>query len=242
MTDADLVLGRLDPAAFAGGSMTLTTENAQQALIDHVGTPLDMTADDCAYAVSEVVDENMANAARVHAVERGVDIVLGVQPLVDDLDVVHEADEHVRPEGRDLIEIESWKQTVLPAEGGVGVDDDVLLFGGAADDVLERGAAEGMEAAERQVEDAPGPDVGTFGVHHVPHVAKKYFFSLLAGESADIFKIAFFIDADHAGNYYYHSKRPQTTDHRQKTEGLMGAAGCLMLDARLSVLDARCSE
>jgi len=74
VTDADLVLGRLDPAGFAGGSMTLSPEAGLQALNDAIGSPLDMSNEDAAYAVSEVVDENMANAARVHAVERGIDI------------------------------------------------------------------------------------------------------------------------------------------------------------------------
>lgn len=73
VTDADLLLGRLDPEHFAGGSIALTPEPAVTALEQHVGRALGMDATQAAYGISEVVDENMANAARVHAVENGED-------------------------------------------------------------------------------------------------------------------------------------------------------------------------
>lgn len=73
VTDADLVLGRIDATAFAGGSGL--DEGAGAAVLNgQVAEPLEMTEPLAAYAVSEVVDENMANAARVHAVEWGKDI------------------------------------------------------------------------------------------------------------------------------------------------------------------------
>lgn len=74
VTDADLVLGKLDPDNFAGGTITLQAEASRAALMDAVGQPLDMDAVEAAFGVAEVVDENMANAARVHAVENGEDI------------------------------------------------------------------------------------------------------------------------------------------------------------------------
>jgi N-methylhydantoinase A len=73
VTDADLALGRLDPKDFAGGSIVLDPNHADAALVQHVGTRLGMDARAAAFGVSEVVDENMANAARVHAVENGED-------------------------------------------------------------------------------------------------------------------------------------------------------------------------
>ncbi len=73
VTDADLVLGRIDAKAFAGGS-GLDEGAGAAALGGQVAGPLEMTQPLAAYAVSEVVDENMANAARVHAVEWGKDI------------------------------------------------------------------------------------------------------------------------------------------------------------------------
>ena len=74
VTDADVVLGRIDPAEFAGGSIGLDAARAGAALRDAVAEPLDLAGPLAALSVSEMVDENMANAARVHAVEWGKDI------------------------------------------------------------------------------------------------------------------------------------------------------------------------
>ena len=74
VTDADLMLGKLDPDGFAGGSIRLDTEASHAALARVLGDPLDMDAMEAAFGLAEVVDENMANAARVHAVENGEDL------------------------------------------------------------------------------------------------------------------------------------------------------------------------
>ncbi|MCP4764925.1 MAG: hydantoinase/oxoprolinase family protein [Gammaproteobacteria bacterium] len=74
VTDADLILGRLDPNNFAGGSIQLNSESSSAALQASLGSILDMDSETAAYGLSEVVDENMANAARVHAVENGEDL------------------------------------------------------------------------------------------------------------------------------------------------------------------------
>ncbi|WP_375254831.1 hydantoinase/oxoprolinase family protein [Yoonia sp.] len=74
VTDADLVLGKLDPDNFAGGSIRLHPEQSQAALTAHIGDALALDVTEAAFGVAEVVDENMANAARVHAVENGEDL------------------------------------------------------------------------------------------------------------------------------------------------------------------------
>ena len=74
MTDGDVVLGKIEPARFAGGSVKLAPEKAETALVGAVGERLGMTTPLAAFAVAEIVDENMANAARVHAIEWGKDI------------------------------------------------------------------------------------------------------------------------------------------------------------------------
>ncbi|MDG1970763.1 MAG: hydantoinase/oxoprolinase family protein [Paracoccaceae bacterium] len=74
VTDADLVLGKLDPGNFAGGSIALHPEQSESALSSVLGDKLDMAPLEAAYGLAEVVDENMANAARVHAVENGEDL------------------------------------------------------------------------------------------------------------------------------------------------------------------------
>ena len=73
VTDADVVLGRIDPERFAGGSMPLRRPAAAAALAQDIGQAMNLGDSLAAFAVSEVVDENMANAARVHAIERGKD-------------------------------------------------------------------------------------------------------------------------------------------------------------------------
>ena len=71
VTDADVVLGRIDVDGFAGGTLKLHAGRANDALARAVGAPLELTGALAAFGVSEVVEENMANAARVHAIERG---------------------------------------------------------------------------------------------------------------------------------------------------------------------------
>ncbi len=74
VTDADLVLGKLDADNFAGGTIQLDTDSSNSALTEVLGKALDMDAQTAAFGLAEVVDENMANAARVHAVENGEDL------------------------------------------------------------------------------------------------------------------------------------------------------------------------
>ena len=74
MTDADLILGKLDPDGFAGGTIPLSVADARAAMDSVLGQHLGMDAAEAAWGLAEVVDENMANAARVHAVENGEDL------------------------------------------------------------------------------------------------------------------------------------------------------------------------
>jgi len=71
VTDANLLLGRYDPVRFAGGTMQLDTAAARDALAAQVGGKLALGPEMAALGVIEMVDENMANAARVHAIESG---------------------------------------------------------------------------------------------------------------------------------------------------------------------------
>ena len=73
VTDADVVTGKIDPARFAGGKVSLDPPRAADALDRVIGGPLGMTTQVAAAGVSEIVTENMANAARVHAIENGKD-------------------------------------------------------------------------------------------------------------------------------------------------------------------------
>ena len=71
VTDADVVLGRIDPELFAGGAIGLDRGCARSAIGAGVGSKLGLGASVAALGVSEMVDENMSNAARTHAIEWG---------------------------------------------------------------------------------------------------------------------------------------------------------------------------
>jgi N-methylhydantoinase A len=73
VTDADLLLGYLNPDYFLGGQMRLDVEAARGAL-GTLGERLGLDAQQAAAAVHRVVNENMASAARIHAIERGLDL------------------------------------------------------------------------------------------------------------------------------------------------------------------------
>ena len=72
VTDADVALGRIRPEGFAGGAIALAPERSEEALSRVIGGPSNLAPDMAALGVAEIVDEAMANAARVHAAERGV--------------------------------------------------------------------------------------------------------------------------------------------------------------------------
>ena len=72
VTDADLVLGYLDPSYFLGGKMTLDLEAARRALAI-LAQRLGMKLEEVAWGIHQIVNENMANAARAHLGERGKD-------------------------------------------------------------------------------------------------------------------------------------------------------------------------
>ena len=74
VTDADCVLGYLDPDQFGDGDIKLSRDNAAAALLSEVANPLGLPVEESARAVCDVVEESMANAARVHAAERGFEL------------------------------------------------------------------------------------------------------------------------------------------------------------------------
>ncbi|MDH3753626.1 MAG: hydantoinase/oxoprolinase family protein [Acidimicrobiia bacterium] len=73
VTDADVVLGMLDPDAFLGGDMPLDGSLAQTAVAD-VARRLGLDPVDTAAGIHDVVNQNMAAAARMHSVEQGIDL------------------------------------------------------------------------------------------------------------------------------------------------------------------------
>ncbi|MBD3664493.1 hydantoinase/oxoprolinase family protein [Sulfitobacter aestuariivivens] len=74
VTDADVMQGLIDPGLFAEGRLEIDVKAAEAALIRDIGAPLDLDAAQAAQGISEIVDENMAGAGRMHAVESGKDL------------------------------------------------------------------------------------------------------------------------------------------------------------------------
>lgn len=74
VTDADLLLGRLAPEDFKGSGIAISMEKARQSIGKQVGAKLALEDVAGAMAISEIVEEQMAGAAREHAREKGVDL------------------------------------------------------------------------------------------------------------------------------------------------------------------------
>jgi N-methylhydantoinase A len=111
VTDADLVLGRIDPARFSGGRMALDPAAAAAAIAGAVAEPLGLALELAALGISEIVDENMANAARVHAIESGKEVRARTLIAFGGAAPLHAAR---------LAEKLGIAQVVVPADAGVG--------------------------------------------------------------------------------------------------------------------------
>ena len=73
VTDANLLLGYLDPDNFLGGRARLQPELAETAVSEHIASPLGLSAADAAYGVHQVVSTTIAEGIRLMSVQRGVD-------------------------------------------------------------------------------------------------------------------------------------------------------------------------
>lgn len=78
VTDADVVQGLIEPGRFAEGRLTIDTAAAEQAITVEIGSALDLAPDLAARGLSEIVDESMAAAGRMHAVESGKELATRV--------------------------------------------------------------------------------------------------------------------------------------------------------------------
>ena len=74
VTDANVVMGRISADHFAGGKVSLVPARAEEALQAAIGDAMGLSHDAAAFGVTEVVCENMASAARVHAIESGKNV------------------------------------------------------------------------------------------------------------------------------------------------------------------------
>lgn len=73
VTDANMVLGLLNPHSLAGGSLAVDASLARRAVEEHVALPLGLTVEDAAHGIRQVANVNMARAIRAVTIERGKD-------------------------------------------------------------------------------------------------------------------------------------------------------------------------
>ncbi len=111
VTDADVVLGKLIAESFAGGQMMLDVEASETAINAAVSGPLQLNLDESAHAIAEIVEENMASAARSHASEWGKLIADRVMIAFGGAAPLHAAD---------LAERLKINEIIVPAGAGVG--------------------------------------------------------------------------------------------------------------------------
>ncbi|MGO9119765.1 MAG: hydantoinase/oxoprolinase family protein [Desulfomonilaceae bacterium] len=71
VTDADLILGYLDPNYFLGGTMPLNLDSAYKAIENKIAKPLNTTVTEAAFGVHDLINETMAAAAKTHIAEKG---------------------------------------------------------------------------------------------------------------------------------------------------------------------------
>jgi N-methylhydantoinase A len=73
VTDANLVLGRLDPAYYLGGEMSLDVEAARRAIMDKIARPLNLSLEEAAEGIIKVINASMVRGIRKVSVEKGYD-------------------------------------------------------------------------------------------------------------------------------------------------------------------------
>ena len=128
VTDADIATGKISPEGFAGGAISLDGDAARSA-IDAAFSQTAMRGDDAAFAIAEVVDENMASAARAHAVEIGESVAARTMIAFGGAAPLHAAR---------LAEKLSIDRVIVPADAGVGSAVGFLLAPAAYEVVRSR--------------------------------------------------------------------------------------------------------
>ena len=129
VTDGDLLLGKISTERFAGGTIRLDEDLARQAIVAHVGQKIQLDAVGAAFGAIEVVDEMMANAARVHGAELGKDVAAHTMIAFGGAAPLHAAR---------LAEKLGVSRVIIPRNAGVGSAVGFLMAPLAYDIVISR--------------------------------------------------------------------------------------------------------
>ena len=162
VTDAHLVLGRLDPDGFAAGTILLDERAARVAIETHIGSVLSVGSEQGAIGIIEIINENMASAAREHAIEVGRGIAGRTLIAIGGAASLHAADLAVK------LQID---KILVPVAAGVGSAAGFLRAPVAFEksrsqhQVLSRfapdSAAKVIDALLEETADILGPVVGS---------------------------------------------------------------------------------
>src|SRR5215471_14205846 len=129
VTDGDLMLGKISSERFAGGTIRLHEDLARQAIVAHVGQKIQLDAVGAAFGAIEVVDEMMANAARVHGAELGKDVAAHTMIAFGGAAPLHAAR---------LAEKLGVSRVIIPRNAGVGSAIGFLMAPLAFEIVISR--------------------------------------------------------------------------------------------------------
>lgn len=111
VTDANVLLGKIDPQDFAEGKMQLDIAAAEASVTYGIAHKLNVPMHEAAFGIGEMVEENMANAARIHSVEHGADLTQCTMIAFGGAGPLHA----VR-----LAEKLNIQRVIVPANSGVG--------------------------------------------------------------------------------------------------------------------------
>ena len=121
VTDADLVLGYLDPAYFLGGEMALELAETEAGIAREIGEPLGFSLLQTAWGIHEVVNENMAAAIRMYVTEMGGNLADATVVAIGGAGPVH-ADSFARKTRRQASDHAAWRRRLfgpgLPRRAG----------------------------------------------------------------------------------------------------------------------------
>ncbi|WP_333669726.1 hydantoinase/oxoprolinase family protein [Elioraea tepidiphila] len=142
VTDADLLLGHLDAGSFLGGTMRLDRAAAEAAIRRAIAEPLGLSVIDAALGIRAIVDESMAQAAAIHAIEKGVRVADYAMVAIGGAGPVHACDVARRL---------GMRRVICPAGAGVasafGFLASPVAFAAARSHIIPLAAVSADEAA-----------------------------------------------------------------------------------------------
>jgi N-methylhydantoinase A len=152
VTDANLILGYLNPDYFLGGKMKLDVEGARRAIGQQIADPLHLEVDEAAYGIHRIVSAHMSDATRFHVLNRGYDPRDFDLLLFGGATPVHAVGIGEDLEAQSIVIPLAGLATVLSAFGIVN-SDVIRTYSASTSLPLLPESMEGLEVTYRELED-----------------------------------------------------------------------------------------